>query len=625
MRQISFFIALFLIICQLPLLGQLDQNFLGVANEIVESEGELELLSAEEARYYERKRITILNEDSKANLFYVFYNDENKILDLDADIYDMAGKQIRKVKKSEIRDEAAVGGGTIYSDQRVKYIELNHAQYPYILEFTYTQRIKGIALASMPNWYFQEASSSAVKSSTFTVKARQGLGFQHQLYNIDIKPIISRSGDVTSHKWAVQNIAAYTPEPYSPSFHEKAPILRLTPSQFQIGKLEGSMESWESYGVFINQLWEGRDQLPEELAVQVRELTAGASTNEEKIASLYRYMQENKRYVSVQLGIGGWQPFTANYVEEKGYGDCKALSNYMKAMLREIGIQSYPVIIYSGKSPYKIEDDFVDPAFNHAILYLPEEDMWLECTSRTSPAGYLGSSTADRRVLLVTPEGGQLARTPKLGVEENTKAERLTVQLAADGSAVLDYTADMRGALQERWRWYEFELSTEDLKEEVMDIGKLPSMNLGEVELQSDPDQPQVRLAFQADTKRYASPAGKRLFVPLNLICPRTSVPDLAEGREQPVVLSYGYSQTATIDFLVPEGYRVESTPKPTELDTPFGTYSLMVEETETGIQVQRSLVWNGEEQPAENYESFREFLQQIVKSDGSKMVLVSE
>ncbi|MEO0873065.1 MAG: DUF3857 domain-containing protein, partial [Bacteroidota bacterium] len=137
MRQISFFIALFLIICQLPLLGQLDQNFLGVANEIVEAEGELELLSEEEARYYERKRITILNEDSKANLFYVFYNDENKILDLDADIYDMSGKQIRKVKKSEIRDEAAVGGGTIYSDQRVKYIELNHAQYPYVLEFTY--------------------------------------------------------------------------------------------------------------------------------------------------------------------------------------------------------------------------------------------------------------------------------------------------------------------------------------------------------------------------------------------------------------------------------------------------------------------------------------------------------
>ncbi|MEL7424091.1 MAG: DUF3858 domain-containing protein, partial [Bacteroidota bacterium] len=197
--------------------------------------------------------------------------------------------------------------------------------------------------------------------------------------------------------------------------------------------------------------------------------------------------------------------------------------------------------------------------------------------------------------------------------------------LAADGSAALAYTADMRGALQERWRWYEFELSTEDLKEEVMDIGKLPSMNLEEVELQSDPDQPKVTLAFEANTKRYASRAGKRLFVPLNLICPRTSVPDPAEGREQPVVLSYGYSQTATIDFVVPAGYRVESTPKPTELDTPFGKYALMVEETETGIQVQRSLVLNGEEQPAENYESFREFLQQIVKADGSKMVLVSE
>ena len=100
MRQISFFISLVLILLQSPLFGQLDQDILGVANEIVEAEGELELLSEEEGRYYERKRITILNEESTANLFYVFYNSENKILDLDADIYDMTGKQVRKVKKS---------------------------------------------------------------------------------------------------------------------------------------------------------------------------------------------------------------------------------------------------------------------------------------------------------------------------------------------------------------------------------------------------------------------------------------------------------------------------------------------------------------------------------------------
>ncbi len=624
MRHISLF-SLLLLIIQLPVAAQLDQAIFGSANEIVEAEGMLEILSEEEARYFERKRITILNEESRANFFYVLYNDENKILDLDADIYDITGKPVRKVRKSEIRDQTAVGGGTIYSDQRVKYIELNHAEYPYILEFTYTQRIKGTWLVSMPNWSFQELSSSAVTSSTFTGKVQEELAFQHQLYILDIEPDISRSGSEISYKWTADNLVAYTPEPYSPAFHEKAPLLRLTPSHFKVDEYEGSMESWATYGAFINELWQGRDEVPEELANKVQQLTAGASTKEEKIARLYRHMQETKRYVSVQLGIGGWQPFSAAYVEEKGYGDCKALSNYMKAMLSEIGIESYPVIIYSGNSPYEIEDDFVDPAFNHAILYLPEEDMWLECTSRVSPAGYLGRSTNDRKVLLVTSDGGKLARTPKLGAADNTQMEKLTIRLAADGGAELDYTSEMRGVLQERWRWREFELSTEDLREKILEIGDLPSLDLGEVSLQSDPDQPHTTLAFSAKTRRYASRAGKRLFVPLNLICPRKSVPDEVQGREQPVVMSYGYSQNATIDFELPAGYRIESLPKPIDLNTPFGQYSLSTIETETGLQVQRALVLNDEEQPAESYAAFREFLQQIVKSDGSKMVLVTE
>ena len=99
MRSISFISILLVLGLTWPLSAQLDQELLGNANEIVESEGTLELVSEQEARYTERHRITILNAESRANLFYVFYDPDNKILDLDADIYNITGEPVRKVRK----------------------------------------------------------------------------------------------------------------------------------------------------------------------------------------------------------------------------------------------------------------------------------------------------------------------------------------------------------------------------------------------------------------------------------------------------------------------------------------------------------------------------------------------
>ena len=59
-------------------------------------------------------------------------------------------------------------------------------------------------------------------------------------------------------------------------------------------------------------------------------------------------MQSRTRYASIQLGIGGYKPAPAMEVSEKGYGDCKGLTNYMSALLKEAGITSYYTWVKSG-------------------------------------------------------------------------------------------------------------------------------------------------------------------------------------------------------------------------------------------------------------------------------------
>ncbi|NJK82774.1 MAG: transglutaminase domain-containing protein [Saprospiraceae bacterium] len=102
-------------------------------------------------------------------------------------------------------------------------------------------------------------------------------------------------------------------------------------------------------------------------------MTEEAKSNKEKIAILYRFLQDNMRYVSVQLGIGGWQTYDAQYVEQNKYGDCKALSNFMKAMLKTLDIPAYTAAVYGDSRgvPLEAEEDFSFPLFNHVIYIFP--------------------------------------------------------------------------------------------------------------------------------------------------------------------------------------------------------------------------------------------------------------
>jgi hypothetical protein len=121
-------------------------------------------------------------------------------------------------------------------------------------------------------------------------------------------------------------------------------------------------------------------------------MTDTIQSDKDKVRFLYRYLQQNMRYVSVQLGIGGLKPFPAMFVDQKKYGDCKALTNYMGALLRAVNIPSCYAIVNAGTNAKPADPKFPDNVFNHVILCVPlkNDTTWLECTSNTQPFGQLG-------------------------------------------------------------------------------------------------------------------------------------------------------------------------------------------------------------------------------------------
>ncbi|MEO0733149.1 MAG: DUF3857 domain-containing protein, partial [Bacteroidota bacterium] len=359
-----------------------------------------------------RKVITLLdNNHDDENRLVVFYDEASKITRFKATLYDALGQKVRAAKKSEIEDVRATDGGTFYSDSRVQTTTVTHTSYPYTVEFEYEKKLTGSSIFQFPSWS-PKWYDQAIESASFTAEVPTDNELLYHLNELP-EPTVTIESDVRTYRWEITNLPARRWEPAAPAHSKNLPYARTTLHHFKLDEYAGSMASWDEFGQFMNRLIAGRDELPAELKTLVHETTAGLTTDREKIAALYRLLQGRTRYVGVQLGIGGYQPFPAKYVEQNRYGDCKALSNYLGALLKEVDIASYPVLVdWNDRSFFPVDEDFTTSAFNHMILYVPGEDMYLECTSNVSPPGYLGSGKEDRNVLWVTPEGGKLVRTP---------------------------------------------------------------------------------------------------------------------------------------------------------------------------------------------------------------------
>ncbi|MEO1257948.1 MAG: DUF3857 and transglutaminase domain-containing protein [Bacteroidota bacterium] len=575
------------------------------------------------ATFKEFRAVTILNGKTDYDVMVVHYNPSNKLSRIDGRIYDRNGSLIRKINKKESKDVSAISSFSIYEDDRIRYLDVNHTDYPYTVEFEYEMSYKD--LLNYPNWRINEFNV-AVQEATYNITLPVDLKLHYKPFNIEAEPTISSLGSNQNYTWSLANILPVVQEPYCPSAIELLPSIIASPGTFEAENYTGSMSSWDAFGKFMNKLMVGRDELSPIMKNRVQELTADAKTDQEKVDILYRYMQENMRYVSVQLGIGGWQPFDAKYVETNKYGDCKALSNFMKALLKEAGIAAYPVLIYNGQKPFKITDDFTTPIFNHMILHVPSENYWLECTSTTYPPNYIGTSNSNRNVLLVTETGGKIGRTPKMRPTDNTENNFSTINLKEDGAAMVEFNSVRRGNRQDYYRYAKNNYSEVDLKKEISKNIPLPSFSLNDLSVEINADEPEGILKYLASVPRYASKAGTRLFIPLNAVNPYSSVPSADENRQHPIIVENGYTEQDSIVINIPVGFKVESMPAPENiLENDFGKYSLKIIQDQYTVTIIRELTINSVNLPAEDYDDWRNFYKEVAKLDGSKMVVVNK
>lgn len=585
--------------------------------------------SKSKASFHVYEVVTIFNDKGREYATKVVgYDKLSKISSLKAVAYDANGNVLKKLKPSELYDQSAFDGFSLYSDNRLKVAVLTQGLYPYTVEFEYEVEYKYLFM--IPGYVLLPDERMAVQHSSYELIYPTELKPRFKYQNVETAPVVSVIKDGReSTRWEFQNVPPIKFEPKSPARADLVSSISAAPTTFEFDGYLGTMNSWDEFGTWISSLNKGRNALPEETQRKVLQLTADKKTTEEKVRALYEYMQSKTRYVSIQLGIGGFQPFEASVVDQIGYGDCKALSNYMVSMLEAAGIKAHYALIRAGRGAAEMKQEFPSSQFNHAVAAVPNgsDTLWLECTSQTNPFGYIGTFTGDREALIITDKGAQVVKTTSYPEELNTQNRSADVFVTNSGDAQAKIKTVYSGLQYENDNLDAILNNQYDLQKKwVMNTTDIPSFDVSSFRFENHKAKiPSATVTLDLSLRKLASVSGKRMMITPNLMNRNSYIPEKLETRKTDIVERFGFVDNDTIRYHVPDEIYPEVLPQPVKISSRFGEYESSYTLDQGLVVYTRKLKINKGRFPANTYSEFVDFYKSISRADNTKLVFLNK
>jgi hypothetical protein len=376
------------------------------------------------------------------------------------------------------------------------------------------------------------------------------------------------------YSWTDSYLRLIKQETCRQSFNDLSPFILIVPSEFSYGTT-GSYASWVSFGDYFDDLMQDQGTLPLSEINTVKLLTSGMQDTVAIIRKLYQYLQDNTRYVNVSVDFGGWKPYPAAYVALNKYGDCKALSVYMKSLLEVVGIQSFYTLVEANEIPGRMYTDFPAPQFNHAILCVPStsDTLWLDCTMKEVPAGYTPAWIRGRPALLVSKGNSKLANIPPMQAEDVAVSHTFHYEALTNEITDVAIRSTYRGPDFEKIAFYGAFAEPErkeDLARELIPFSNYELVKYAFTRKSSS----DVAISFDAQIK--VNDLVKILNDRMIITLPAVGIPtfEKIQSRENPVFFPNPAWIRDTMIIAIPAGMDVKSFPA-AELTCEMGSYKV--------------------------------------------------
>ncbi len=598
------------------------------ANSIVRNQSiDIDIVSQKSMVIKSTKVITVLNSKGLSNVdASEYFSNSEKVVSIQAVIYNSFGREIKKIKRSDFKDQSIADGFSILTDGRFLFLDYTPTDYPFTV--VYESEIKGFNTAFIPSWSPVDDYFESVQKSEITIHYPTDLGFKYKEYNFEGKDI-KKNEQSNSISYSVENLVAEKPEDYSPTSIEILPNVKFGLEKFYFEGVEGFAKSWEDFGSWMyNSLLKDTEELPVETQDKIKTLVGNETDPIKKAKIIYKYVQDKTRYVSVQLGIGGRKPMLAKDVDRLGYGDCKALTNYTRVLLKTVGVESYYTEIYGDGSKKNFQKDFVTMQGNHVILALPNKDkmLFLECTSQTVPFAYQGTFTDDRYALMIKPDKGEIIKTREYLDKENTQISK--------GNYLIDENGGISGNIIIKSKGIQYNdnyLLENESKEKIDEHYKdyfywINNLKMEKIKFNNNKEDVEFTENLQISASDYGKNSGDVMMISINVFNQNANIPQRYRTRKNPFEISRGYYDEDEIEVTFSEGFKLDAKPDNTEVKDKFGTYKIeIVIISPNKLLYKRSLLVNKGFYDKLEYENFRKFREQIARIDNSKIVLTKK
>ncbi len=537
-------------------------------------------------------------------------------------IYNAKGKIVRKLKKKDIISARDYSAKSFYDDFMHKKFSLRWNEFPYSIKYTYeTSNPKFIDIV---HWYPVIYSSVPVLDASLSVE----LPMDYKV-RVNTEGALIQKRDTLKKgirmQWFSGMVFPPVKENFAPLRTELVASVRIVPLHF-FYSIAGCSESWQEIGLWHFNLNKGADLLTESEKKKVNSLIQGETDKKEIARKLYHYLQDNTHYINIALDIGGLKPYPASYVCEKKYGDCKALSMYMKALLKKAGIESHYTLVQAGDNHEPINRAFPSQQFNHVILCVPleEDTIWLENTANHLPFNYLGSFTQDRLALIVDQKNSRLIHTPTLTKEDvlEMNISHCTITPKNEGHFIIK--RKLQGDVFEKYRHYYFS-ETEEMQKKAIeaDILQKNSTLLKHDIIIGARDDKQITVELElieANTLREIG--GIQLLYLPQSVDYQLKTP---KQRKNELRINYPVYQIDSLYYSVADLDKMSvEFPQNISIDSEFGHYKETYNKTNTQLIIYREFLIKKTNTAKSGYADFYAFIESVLKAQKKSIIIIT-
>ena len=547
------------------------------------------------------------------------YGSSSTVDEIQARTISPEGK-ITILNESNVFDVSLYPNFVFFSDQRAKIFTLPGVKNGSVVEYRYKISIHNRTF--WHSWTFQHDVPTV--RSRFTLVKPSEWEAPFRIYGMKLEPKVTSppAGFKSLHLWEARDIAPVPLEVGMPSRIEQTSRLAIAPLGFK---------TWRDVSQWYHRLSAPQMVCGADAKAVVQQLTAGATSNEERLRRIYEWVRDRIRYVAVEIGIGGFQPHPTDDVFTNLYGDCKDMTTILCALAQEAGLEVCQVLVSTWPNG-KPDTSFPSPLqFNHAIAYAPsigDGGTWMDATEKGCPFGELPWYDQGLPVLVVDAKGeNQIKIAPRRGAMQNRTLLRWDVRLEPDQSGRVQGETNVWGSPAAELREQLMYMSADRRRQwvEAYIASRCSGAKVDSFEIAGDDpvsDPLKISYAFRART------LAMRRGTELSLRPGEITMSDLPEyfsssSRLHPVRFRFGATSDLELTIHIPEGWAVANPEVNDSLHSLYGMATWQWSAHGRSMNISSAFTLSGEEVPSSRYAELQSFLDGVRERDRRELVLV--